>query len=111
MPSREDVADGAAKAAPSVDRPVPSSHCRRRRLTKTQRELLRYIGGETAVNGGVVCTKRDLARLTGRCEKTIDRCLAGLRREGFVEVEMRFGENGAQLGSRYRAVALAKPNE
>ena len=72
-------------------------------LTRTQRELLRSIGGETALNGGISCTKRDLANLTGRNIKTIDRCLAGLRRDGLVEVEMRFSESGAQLASRYRA--------
>lgn len=72
---------GAAEVAP-------------RHLTRTQRELLRYIGGETALNGGVCCTKRDLARLTGRSVKTIDRSLAGLRRDGLVEVEMRFAESG-----------------
>lgn len=71
-------------------------------LTKTQRELLRFIAGETALNGGVCCTKRDLADLTGRNVKTIDRCLSALRRDGLVEAEMRFGENGAQLGSCYR---------
>ena len=72
-------------------------------LTRTQRELLRYIGGETALNGGISCTKRDLANLTGRNIKTIDRCLAGLRRDGLVEVEMRFSESGAQLANWYRA--------
>lgn len=89
-------ADGGAGA--------PGSH-----LTKTQRELLRYIGGETALYGGVCCTKRDLASLTGRNVKTIDRCLAALRREGLVEAEMRFGEDGAQIASRYRAtIGLAR---
>lgn len=76
-------------------------------LTKTQRELLRYIAGETALHGGVCCTKRRLAELTGRNVKTIDRCIAGLRAAGVIEAEMRFGENGAQLPSRYRVVAMA----
>ena len=55
--------------------------------------------------------KRDLANLTGRNIKTIDRCLAGLRRDGLVEVEMRFSESGAQLANWYRLRLPAAPNE
>lgn len=82
-----------------------------RRLTWTQRELLHYIGGETALNGGICATKRDLAKLTGRNVKTVDRGLAALRRDGLIEVEMRFAENGAQLSNWYRARLPAVPSE
>lgn len=93
-----------AKAGGGTGAPAPH-------LTKTQRDLLRYIAGETALNGGVCCTKRELANLTGRNLKTIDRCLSALRREGLVEAEMRFGENGAQLGSWYRVSAPSVPTK
>ncbi|MDM8271362.1 hypothetical protein [Thermophilibacter provencensis] len=82
-----------------------------RRLTRTQRELLHYIGGETALNGGTCSTKRDLVKLTGRNVKTVDRGLAALRRDGLIEVEMRFAENGAQLSNWYRVRLPAVPSE
>ena len=71
-------------------------------LNKTQQALLRFIAGETAVNGGVVRSKRELAERFGRNVKTIDRNLASLRQQGFVEAEMRFDERGAQKASVYR---------
>ena len=52
-----------------------------------------------------MCTKRELAESLGRNEKTVDRLVADLRRRGYVEVEMRFDERGAQLASIYRTVA------
>lgn len=75
------------------------------RLTGTQRDLLRFIAGETALGGGgVCCSKRELANQFGRNIKTIDRCLSDLRRRGLIEVEMSFDERGAQVASTYRAV-------
>ena len=74
------------------------------RLTKTQRDLLRFIAGETAVSGGVSCTKRELADRFDRNVKTIDRCLSDLRRRGLVEAEMTFDARGGQVASTYRAV-------
>ena len=75
---------------------------RSRRLNKTQQALLRYIAGETAVNGGASCSKRELADRFGRNVKTIDRNLSQLRKDGLVKAEMRFDERGAQLPSVYR---------
>lgn len=97
--------DNASARLQSADRPKTAITRRPggRRLTKTQQSLLRYIAGETALRGGVVCSKRELAEMLGRNVKTIDRCLASLRREGLVEVEMRFAESGAQVSSEYRA--------
>lgn len=73
-------------------------------LTKTQRDLLRFIAGETALHGGVCCSKRELAERLGRNVKTIDRCLSDLRRRGIVSVEMRFSESGGQIENEYRVV-------
>ncbi|WP_455138792.1 hypothetical protein [Thermophilibacter sp.] len=97
-------AEGAtetAQAASSPHRRGPKKH----RFTKTQMVLLRYIAGETLLHGGVECSKRQLAEMTGRNVKTIDRCLLGLRREGVIEAQPRYGENGTQLASWYRTVS------
>ncbi|HIZ19106.1 MAG TPA: hypothetical protein IAA22_08380 [Candidatus Olsenella stercoravium] len=81
------------------------------RLNKTQEGLLRYIAGETAVNGGASCTKRELAERFRKNVKTIDRNIAFLRQRGLVEVEMRFNERGAQVGSIYRAPGAPSPGD
>ena len=98
--------DNVSAHLQSADRPKTAIARRPgdRRLTKTQQSLLRYIAGETALRGGVVCSKRELAEMLGRNVKTIDRCLASLRREVLVEAEMRFAESGAQVTSEYRAI-------
>ena len=77
------------------------------RLNKTQEGLLRYIAGETAVNGGASCTKRELAERFRKNVKTIDRNIAFLRQHGLVEAEMRFDEHGAQVASVYRVAGSA----
>lgn len=76
---------------------------KKREFTKTQEQLLRAIGAETAVSGGLTCTKRELAESLGRSVQTIDRLVADLRCRGYIEVEMRFDERGGQLASVYRA--------
>lgn len=109
------VASMAGKCAEDEPRHVENSPHKRgpkkHRFTNTQMTLLRYIAGETLLHGGVSCSKRQLAEMTGRNVKTIDRCLLGLRREGVIEVQERFNERGAQLASRYRAIAQPEPRE
>ena len=75
---------------------------RKREFTKTQEQLLRLIAAETAVSGGLTCTKRELAERLGRNVQTINRLVADLRDRGYIEVEMRFDGRGGQLPSRYR---------
>lgn len=87
-------------AVPQRVRRGPKKH----EFTKTQELLLREIAAETAVSGGLSCTKRELAERLGRNVKTIDRLLSDLRRRGVVEVEARFDERGAQQASVYRVV-------
>lgn len=99
----EIVPDERSEGAPS--RCGPKKH----RLTKTQERLLRYIAGETALHGGVCCSKQDLADMLGRNVKTVDRCISTLRREGFIETVMRFDERGAQISSEYRLVRGSAP--
>lgn len=91
--------------------PVVSTDPHRRgpkkhRFTKTQEMLLYLIAGETVLNGGMRCTKRELADLIGRSVKTVDRSIASLRREGLIEIEMNFDESGAQIESVYRVSSL-----
>lgn len=94
------------------DVPVKRRRGRKRHLfTPTQELLLRYVAGETMLHGGAYCSKRELAELVGRNVKTVDRCLAGLRRRGLISVEMRFDERGAQVSSCYRAVMEAASGE
>lgn len=88
--------------------PSPSAPRKRGRrrgvLTKTQELLLAYIASETVLRGGARCTKRELASMTGRNVKTIDRCMSDLRRRGLVEAQTCFDERGGQLSNTYRAV-------
>lgn len=86
--------------APVARRRGPKKHT----FTKTQEGLLRYLAAETAIHGSVACTKSELARIVGRNVKTVDRSISDLRRRGYVEVEMNFGTNGAQVKSTYRVV-------
>lgn len=71
-------------------------------LTPSQQRALGYIAAQTAVAGGVRCTKREMAEMLGCDVKTVDRAIAHLRREGLIEVEPRYHENGGQLANTYR---------
>ena len=101
MASHDAAARAACADATSAKAPARRGR-RRREFTGTQEALLRYFAGETAVRGGATCTKRELAEMLGRNVKTVDRCVADLRRRGLVEVEMRFDGTGAQVASTYR---------
>lgn len=63
------------------------------------------IAGETAVHGGICCTKQELADRLNRNEKTVSRLIKGLRERGYIEAQMRYGADGGQLPSLYRTVA------
>lgn len=64
---------------------------------------LALIARETLLVGSVEFRKADLAARMGCCVPTLDRALLRLKREGYVEVEPRFAESGAQLSNGYRA--------
>lgn len=94
----------------NTDVKAPSRRGRKRReFTPTQVALLRYISGETQRHGGVCCSKQGLADLLGCNIKTVDRNVADLRKRGLVTVEPRFGENGGQISSQYRARPIQIP--
>lgn len=101
--TREPAERSVAADAPRRRGPRP------RRFTKTQEMLLRYIAGETVLNGEARCTKQELADRLGRNVKTVDRCISALRREGLIEIQMNFDERGAQLSSSYRIASRPNP--
>lgn len=71
-----------------------------RRLTPTERHILRYI----AEREGRRCSKAQIAEALGRNQKTIDRLVSHLRAEGLVEATPVWDERGAQLANAYRLV-------
>lgn len=71
---------------------------RTRRLTPTETAILAMVGQHE----GEPCSKAEIARELGRNQKTIDRLIAGLSKDGLLVVEHAWGKNGAQLANTYR---------
>ena len=67
--------------------------------------VLELIARETELRGAVTFRKGDLAQRLGCCERSLDRALTRLRRDGYVVSTPKFGETGAQLGNEYQATA------
>ena len=65
--------------------------------------VLELIVRETELRESVTFRKTDLARRLGCCDRTPDRALTRLRREGLVTSEASYTDAGAQLGNIYRA--------
>lgn len=65
--------------------------------------VLELVVRETELRESVTFRKADLARRLGCCERTLDRALTRLRRDGLVVSEASFSPTGAQLGNVYRA--------
>lgn len=70
--------------------------------------VLELIVRETEQNGSVNFRKSELVERLGCCERTIDRSLTRLRREGLVTSTPVFNDNGAQLGNTYSATEAGK---
>lgn len=66
--------------------------------------LLELIARETEAHGFAKFTKRELAATLGCCQRSIDRAITRLKRSGRIEVLPRYGANGAQEASWYRAI-------
>lgn len=77
---------------------------RARHLTRCQRQILDYLAKLTGADDVARCTKRDISRATGCSEKTTDRALVYLRKEGLIETSACYAESGAQVGNAYRVV-------
>lgn len=65
--------------------------------------VLELIARETELRGGVHFRKADLAHRLGCYERTLDRAVTRLRREGLIASTPLFDEAGGQLGNEYRA--------
>ncbi len=68
------------------------------KVTPSGRAILAYL----EEHDGEAVSKAAIAAEIGRCEKTVDRLMSKLREEGYVEVESRWNERGAQLANSYR---------
>lgn len=76
-----------------------------RRLTKTERQILRYV----ADHEGESCTKGELATALGRNKKTVDRLVSKLKADGMLAVDYAWDENGGQLANVYRLASEDSP--
>ena len=65
--------------------------------------VLELIVRGTTEDGQISFRKADLAKRLGCCDRSLDRALTRLRREGYVVSEPSYSESGAQLGNVYRA--------
>lgn len=75
------------------------------RLTPTQMQILSFL----AKHEGNPCSKSQIAAAIGRNEKTVDRLLSQMRRNGIVISEPMHSSNGAQLPNVYRLTRWAQP--
>lgn len=65
--------------------------------------VLEMIVRETELRGSVTFRKADLANRLGCCERSLDRAVTRLRRDGEIKSTPVFDKSGAQLGNEYVA--------
>lgn len=70
--------------------------------------VLELIVRGTNEDGRISFRKADLAKRLGCCDRSLDRALTRLRREGYVVSEPSYSESGAQLGNVYRATEAGR---
>lgn len=92
-------ARGAIPACPRI-RATPDGPVR---LTPTEMRIIDFIRD----NEGRVCSKACMAAALGRSEKTVDRLLSRMRKNGLIVSEAVHAENGAQLANLYRLTEWA----
>lgn len=73
-------------------------------LTPSARAILAYLKDHE----GEPVTKAVIASELGRCEKTIDRLMSGMRENGLIEVKENWTKEGAQLANSYSLSSTAK---
>ncbi len=76
-------------------------------LTHSELRIAAFLAAEAKANkeGFCGCSKKDLAAGVGVSEKTVDRSLSRLRREGVIESVPQYAENGTQLANAYRLIS------
>ena len=77
------------------------------RLTPTEARIIEFIERHE----GRPCSEAQMAAVLGRNEKTIDRLLSRMRREGIVVSTPVHAENGAQLANVYAVVDEVWPKD
>ncbi|WP_455139882.1 MarR family transcriptional regulator [Thermophilibacter sp.] len=74
------------------------------RLTPSELQIIRFIERHE----GYPCSKAQIAAAIGRNEKTVDRLLSRMRRDGLVTSQAVHSDNGAQLANVYRLTKWAQ---
>lgn len=70
-------------------------------LTPLQERVLGYIAAQDVAGRAACYSKRELSHALRCSVKTIDRAITLLRREGIIQVEEHFAEDGAQMPNAY----------
>lgn len=70
--------------------------------------VLELIVRGTTEDGQISFRKADLAKRLGCCDRSLDRALTRLRREGYIVSEPSYDARGAQLGNVYRATEAGR---
>lgn len=113
--AERDAAKDARDAGRMSDRPRRERRSKRIRmtangpvrLTPTEAQIIEFIER----HAGRPCSKAKIALALGRNEKTVDRMLSRMRREGIVLSEPVHAENGAQLANVYTVVDEVWPED
>ena len=77
------------------------------RLTPTEARIIEFIERHE----DKPCSKAQIATVLGRNEKTVDRLLSRMRREGIVRSTPVYADNGAQLANVYTVLDEVWPQD
>lgn len=77
------------------------------RLTPTEARIIEFIERHE----DKPCSKAQIAAVLGRNEKTVDRLLSRMRREGIVRSTPVYADNGAQLANVYTVLDEVWPQD
>lgn len=68
--------------------------------------LLILVARETERHGGLRYGKQEASQLLGCNQRSVDRAMTRLRRDGLIRSIPQFNERGGQIANEYRATAL-----